>query len=235
MLIPLADVPRWYAERKPKDTIAISHGADTLTWSSSSATPTPARGAFAAKGVKPGDFRRHRADPTANAFFRDHVLRFGNAGRRRPSLDLAVAARRGRGGAGDSKTFAGGRWPAGLNAPNSLPADFLPDGFSTEPISNPVARYWKAMTSGGSTGRPKVILDHRPAVIEPTGRRRSACRSARRCSTPARSTTNAPFNRFAHRAVPRRARHRPRQIRRRGMPAPDRSEAGCSGSISCPP
>src|SRR5690242_10468964 len=24
MLIPIADVPRWYAERKPKDTIAVS-------------------------------------------------------------------------------------------------------------------------------------------------------------------------------------------------------------------
>ena len=31
MLIPMADVPRWYAERKPKDAIAIRHGADTLT------------------------------------------------------------------------------------------------------------------------------------------------------------------------------------------------------------
>ena len=32
MLIPIADVPRWYAERKPKDAVAVSHGADTLTW-----------------------------------------------------------------------------------------------------------------------------------------------------------------------------------------------------------
>jgi bile acid-coenzyme A ligase len=31
MLIPIADVPRWYAERKPK-AVAVSHGADTLTW-----------------------------------------------------------------------------------------------------------------------------------------------------------------------------------------------------------
>ena len=50
------------------------------------------------------------------------------------------------------------------DAPNSLPADFVPEGFSDEPLTNPVARYWKAMTSGGSTGRPKVILDHGPAV-----------------------------------------------------------------------
>ncbi len=29
MLIPIADVPRWYAERKPKDAVAISHMART--------------------------------------------------------------------------------------------------------------------------------------------------------------------------------------------------------------
>ena len=46
------------------------------------------------------------------------------------------------------------------------------------------------MTSGGSTGRPKVILDHQPAVVDTVSRsRRSACRSARRCSIPARSIT----------------------------------------------
>jgi bile acid-coenzyme A ligase len=32
MLLPIADVPRWYAERRPKDTIALSHGPDMLTW-----------------------------------------------------------------------------------------------------------------------------------------------------------------------------------------------------------
>ena len=41
------------------------------------------------------------------------------------------------------------------NAPNALPANFVPDGFSDEPLAGPVARYWKAMTSGGSTGRPR--------------------------------------------------------------------------------
>lgn len=32
MLLPLSDVPRWYAERKPQGTIAVRHGQDTLTW-----------------------------------------------------------------------------------------------------------------------------------------------------------------------------------------------------------
>jgi bile acid-coenzyme A ligase len=55
---------------------------------------------------------------------------------------------------------------ADWNAPNALPADFTPQGFSDAPLDAPVARYWKAMTSGGSTGRPKVILDHQPAVTD---------------------------------------------------------------------
>jgi bile acid-coenzyme A ligase len=55
---------------------------------------------------------------------------------------------------------------ADWNAPNSVPADFVPKGMSDEPLNSPVARYWKAMTSGGSTGRPKVILDHQPAVAD---------------------------------------------------------------------
>jgi bile acid-coenzyme A ligase len=57
---------------------------------------------------------------------------------------------------------------ADWNAPNSVPADFTPEGFSDEPLNGPVARYWKALTSGGSTGRPKVILDHQPAVVDTT-------------------------------------------------------------------
>jgi bile acid-coenzyme A ligase len=32
MLIPMADVPRWYAERRAEDVIAISHGGETLSW-----------------------------------------------------------------------------------------------------------------------------------------------------------------------------------------------------------
>src|SRR5713226_4025344 len=132
MLIPIADVPRWYAERKHKDAVAISHGADTLTWEQLERGANRRARAFAARGVKPGDFVAIGL-PNSNAFF---------------ETTLAV------GGEAD--------W----NAPNSVPADFVPEGFSDETLNNPVARYWKAMTSGGSTGRPKVILDHGPAVVD---------------------------------------------------------------------
>jgi bile acid-coenzyme A ligase len=41
------------------------------------------------------------------------------------------------------------------------------EGASGAPVNVEVARHWKAMPSGGSTGAPKVIVDHRPAAFDP--------------------------------------------------------------------
>jgi len=68
MLLPLSDVPRWYAERKPQGTIAIRHGQDTLTWDELERGANRRARAFAAKGVKPGDFVAIGL-PNDNAFF----------------------------------------------------------------------------------------------------------------------------------------------------------------------
>src|ERR1700744_4608482 len=164
MLIPLADVPRWYAERKPHDSVAVSHGADTLTWEQLEAGANRRARAFAAKGVKPGDFVAIGL-PNSNAFFETSfaVWKLG-------ATPTSLSWRLPRGEAAavleilQPSLVVGGEpdW----NAPNSLPVNFTPEGFSDEPLTAPIARYWKAMTSGGSTGRPKVILDHQPAIVD---------------------------------------------------------------------
>ncbi len=82
MQIPMADVPRWYAERRPDDTIAISHGDATLTWWQLERNANRRARAFMAKGVKPGDFVAIGL-PNSNEFF-ETTSRCGNAGRRRP-------------------------------------------------------------------------------------------------------------------------------------------------------
>ena len=56
MLIPIADVPRWYAERKPADTVAVAHGEDRLTWSELERRANARARVFMEQGVKPGDF-----------------------------------------------------------------------------------------------------------------------------------------------------------------------------------
>ncbi|HEU0151696.1 MAG TPA: AMP-binding protein, partial [Bradyrhizobium sp.] len=120
--------------------------------------------AFAAKGVKPGDFVAIGL-PNGNAFFETSfgVWKCG-------ATPTSLSWRLPRGEAAavldvlKPSLVVGGE--ADWNAPNALPADFVPHGLSDEPLMAPVARYWKAMTSGGSTGRPKVILDHQPAVTD---------------------------------------------------------------------
>src|SRR3954451_7747874 len=164
MLLPLSDVPRWYAERKPEGTIAVRHGQDTLTWDALERGANRRARAFMAKGVKPGDFVAIGL-PNGNAFF-ETSFAVWKCGATPTSLSWRLP----RGEAAAVLDIlkpalvvgGGGDW----NAPNSLPADFTPEGFSDEPLTAPVARYWKAMTSGGSTGRPKVILDHQPAVTD---------------------------------------------------------------------
>ena len=164
MLLPLSDVPRWYAQRKPEGTIAVQHGQDRLTWDQLERGANRRARAFAAKGVKPGDFVAIGL-PNGNAFF-ETTFAVWKCGATPTSLSWRLP--RGEAAAVldilKPALVVGGE--ADWNAPNRLPADFVPDGFSDEQLTPPVARYWKAMTSGGSTGRPKVILDHYPAVID---------------------------------------------------------------------
>lgn len=50
----------------------------------------------------------------------------------------------------------------------SLPADHAPDPtLSDAPLPDLVARHVRAMSSGGSTGRPKLIVDLTPALCDP--------------------------------------------------------------------
>src|SRR5437667_5386107 len=164
MLIPMADVPRWYAERTPQGTVAVSHGTETLSWEQLERGANQRARAFAAKGVRPGDFVAIGL-PNSNAFF-ETTFAVWKLGATPTSLSWRLP--RGEAAAVleilKPSLVVGGQpdW----NAPNSLPVDFMPQGFSDEPLNNPVARYWKAMTSGGPTGRPKVILSHQPAVTD---------------------------------------------------------------------
>jgi bile acid-coenzyme A ligase len=191
MLIPMADVPRWYAERKPKDTIAISHGNDTLTWEQLERNANRRARAFAAKGVKPGDFVAIGL-PNSNVFF-ETSFAVWKCGATPTSLTWRLP--RGEAAAVldilKPSLVVGGQ--ADWNAPNSLPVDFVPEGFSDEPVNNPVARYWKAMTSGGSTGRPKVILDHQPAVTDTSVDQRLGIARNVSLLNPGPLYHNAPF------------------------------------------
>src|SRR3982074_691538 len=154
MLIPIADVPRWYAERKPRDTIAISHGNATLTWKQLERYANRRARAFAAKGVKPGDFVAIGL-PNGNTFF-ETSFAVWKCGATPTSLSWRLP--RGEAAAVldilKPALVIGGE--ADWNAPNSVINALTLRRFSDQPLNGPVARYWKALTSGGSTGRLKI-------------------------------------------------------------------------------
>lgn len=50
----------------------------------------------------------------------------------------------------------------------TLPPGFTPDpALSDAPLPDRVSQYWKAPTSGGSTGRPKIIVSNLPGEVDP--------------------------------------------------------------------
>jgi bile acid-coenzyme A ligase len=50
----------------------------------------------------------------------------------------------------------------------ALPKDWEPGAETpSDPPPGEIGTYWKAMTSGGSTGRPKVIIHHSPPALDP--------------------------------------------------------------------
>lgn len=57
------------------------------------------------------------------------------------------------------------RLPGYATLPVGAPVDQL---LSPEALPDRIAPYWKALTSGGSTGRPKVIVDHNPGAWDPS-------------------------------------------------------------------
>ncbi|MFC0284261.1 AMP-binding protein [Camelimonas abortus] len=162
MLLPMGDIPRWYADRKGHDAPAVIHGDDTLTWGELERRANRRARAFMEMGVRPGDFVAVGL-PNSNTFY-ENTFAIWKCGATPCSLSWRLP----RGEAAAilellrPSLVIGGEpdW----NAPRALPADFVPEGHDDSPVEAPVARYWKAMTSGGSTGRPKVIVDHMPAV-----------------------------------------------------------------------
>ena len=174
-------------------------------------------------------FRRHRAAQQQRVF-RDHLC--GVEMRRDADVaDLAAAARRGGRRARHSQAVAGGRWPAGLER-----AEFAAGRFrARRRVGRTHQQPGGALLEGDDQRRLDRAAkgDPRSPARRDRYRRTGGARHAARRfpAQPRPALPQRPLHRFAHRAVPRRTRHRPRQIRRRGMLAPDRGQPGAVGQF----
>ena len=120
---------------------------------------------LASKGVAAGDFVTV-ALPNGAAFYENvfAIWKLGatpnivSAKLARPEMEAILDIVRPR-------LFVGEPPAPGMAA---VAGDEPADGYAADPLPEAVAANWKAMTSGGSTGRPKVIVDAMPARWNPT-------------------------------------------------------------------
>jgi len=165
--LPLGDLVREHAIRKDGDAVALAYPQESVTWSELEARANHKARQFLAMGVSKNDM-------------------VGIALSNCPAFHEVVFA---TWKLGATPTILSPRLPANeLSAileivnPRLVVANpavtrcagaawFIVDGSEGAsqgaPVASEVATYWKALCSGGSSGRPKVIVDHAPALLGP--------------------------------------------------------------------
>jgi bile acid-coenzyme A ligase len=159
----MGDLLRFHRDRKPANAPALTHPEGVLSWSELEARANRRAHLLRDAGVVPGDVVT-LSIPNSNAVYETSfaIWKLGAtpnviASKLPPAEIRAIVDL-------VKPKVVVGLESGPLSGAKFIPVDADLSGFSPEPISAPPARYWKAMTSGGSTGRPKVIVDHRPAV-----------------------------------------------------------------------
>lgn len=160
--IPMGDIPAYYAARQAESACIVYPDA-TLTWGELERESSRLARAFEACGVVQDDLVTI-ALPNCIRF---HVVLFAlwklgatphiispalTSHERREIVELAAP----RVVVGIDPREAGGL--------TSLAADFDTSAYSDASMASKVATHWRAMSSGGSTGRPKIIVEHNPSL-----------------------------------------------------------------------
>jgi bile acid-coenzyme A ligase len=161
-LVQISAIPRIHAARKGAGAPMLTHDGRTVSWGELEARANR-RSRLFASDVKEGDFVTI-AVPNSNGFYETTfaVWKLG-------ATPNPVPAKLPRGEFSaivdliKPSLVVGGEEQA-VTGVGRLSAEADASDFSSEPGDEPLAPSWKAMTSGGSTGRPKVIVDRAPAA-----------------------------------------------------------------------
>jgi bile acid-coenzyme A ligase len=155
----LGDVPERNAGRLGPDRWAVRHDDDVLSWGELANRVLRRAHALAAAGVQQDDFVA-LALPNSNAFY-ELTFALWKLGatpavlsHRLPLAELLPIVK-----TVDPRLVVA-HDPAIVAATGALPSDFGREHPDTASLPSRLAKHWKAMSSGGSTGRPKVIVDH---------------------------------------------------------------------------
>jgi bile acid-coenzyme A ligase len=166
MHMPLAALPRYEASRKGEDVVALSLSHHDLSWGGLEYKANQRAHQFKKAGVKPGDPVVIGVGTSLEFFEISFAIwKVGAwACPMSPSMTATEMAATLELLQPSLIVADEGDWPVGITR---LPArvsllEFDGGSFAeAEPF-----KFWKAILSGGSTGRPKIIVDHSPALFD---------------------------------------------------------------------
>jgi len=164
--IPMGLLPAWHAARTPRRA-AITEGDLTVDWTGLEARANRRARALQALGVGQDDFVTI-ALPNSVAFYETAfaVWKLGAVPNvvspKLPAAELDAILELVR-----PRVLVCLRAAARPGVPVHAVDEPLDASLSAEPLPERVSTYWKALASGGSTGRPKIIVDHMPSRWDP--------------------------------------------------------------------
>lgn len=165
-VISLSRIISHWADIQP-DEIVLVHEGRQLSWAEFEARTNRLARAYQARGVKPDDFVTI-ALPNGIEFF-EAVFASWKAG----ATPQPVSARLPKLERDQIVKIGSPRLVVGVPEGDYPQTVCLPEGFEPEEslseaaLPEMTAASFKAMTSGGSTGRPKLIVSKQPAVADP--------------------------------------------------------------------
>lgn len=165
-LVAMGDIPACYAERLGGERLCIAHQDEALSWGDMARRVNRRAWALKQLGVGKDDIVA-LVLPNENAVF-ELAFALWKLGAtpslisaRLPADELRAVLDLAR----PRAIFASD--PAIRDAIGARPSDYgLREG-SDEALPSVIGSHWKAMTSGGSSGRPKMIVDMGPGAVDP--------------------------------------------------------------------
>ncbi|MCB1683751.1 MAG: AMP-binding protein, partial [Pseudomonadales bacterium] len=165
--ISLSRILAHWAARKP-DAVAITHADTSVTWSELEARTNRLARAYQALGVKENDFVTV-ALPNGIEFFESCFATWKLGATPQPvSAKLPKFERDQIVELCAPALLTGVEDASQQGITTTLPIGYQPDPtLSADPLPERTAESFKAMTSGGSTGSPKLIVSKLPAAWNP--------------------------------------------------------------------
>lgn len=164
-VIPLGFVPAFHARRDP-DRVFVTLGDDSITRAELETRANRRARMLQGAGIGQDDFVVMMLDPGIEVFETSFALWKLGATPLPLSASTPEAELRACLDLVRPKAVIGNTGPAagGIGIAAGRPID---ESLSAEPLPRAEAKYWRAAMTGGSTGTPKVIVDHAPSLCIP--------------------------------------------------------------------